>query len=51
MFTALAGPLWQVEAGLTGYSLADKRPMRDVVTGAAAVILVFGAAAVWGIAR
>jgi rhomboid protease GluP len=51
MFTSLAGPLWDVEAGLFGYSLVDKRPARDVMVGAAAVVIIFGALAFWGMVR
>lgn len=52
MFTALAGPLWDVESNLLGsYSLVDKRPVRDVLVGAAAVLFVFGALALWGMVR
>ena len=52
MFTALAGPLWDVESNLLGsYTLADKRPARDVLVGAAAVFFVFGALALWGMLR
>lgn len=48
MFTSFAGPLWQVEANVTGYSLVDKRPTRDVIVGAAVVLFIFGALALWG---
>ena len=51
MFTSFAGPLWQVEATLTGYSLVDRRPARDVMVGASVVLLIFGALALWGMAR
>ena len=52
MFTARAGPLWDVESNLLGsYTLADKRPVRDVLVGAAAVLFVFGALALWGMLR
>jgi rhomboid protease GluP len=51
MFTSLAGPLWDVEAGLFGYSLVDRRPARDVMVGAAAVVIIFGALAFWGMVR
>ncbi len=52
MFTSLAGPLWQVESNMVGgFSLVDKRSFRDVLTGAAAVVFVFGALALWGMIR
>lgn len=53
MFTALAGPLWDVEVGSVGqgYTLMDRRPTRDMLIGAAAVLFVFGALAFWGIVR
>ena len=51
MFTSLAGPLWQVQATLTGYSLTDRRPIRDVIVGAAVVLFVFSALALWGMVR
>lgn len=51
IFTSLAGPVWGVEATTFGYSLADKRPTREVIVGAAAVVFVFGAAALWGMVR
>lgn len=52
MFTSLAGPLWDVESNLLGgYALVDKRPVRDILVGAAAVLFVFGALALWGLVR
>ena len=49
IFAWFAGPLWEVREGfLSAPSLADRREPRDVVTGAAAVLLIFGALAVWG---
>jgi len=51
MFTSLAGPLWNLEMNAGGYTLVDKRPTRDVITGAAAVIFLFGMAVVWGMMR
>jgi len=52
MFTALAGPLWDVESNLLGsYALVDKRPAREVLVGAAAVLFVFGVLALWGMLR
>jgi rhomboid protease GluP len=52
MFTSLAGPVWQVESNMLGsYSLVDRRSAREVLTSAAAVVLVFGALALWGMIR
>lgn len=53
MFTALAGPLWDVEVGSVGqgHTLVDKRPTRDVLISAAAVVFVFSALAFWGMMR
>jgi len=52
MFTSFAGPLWDVESNLVGgYNLVDRRPARDVVTGAVVVAVIFGALAVWGFVR
>jgi len=51
MFTSLAGPQWAVESNFLGYSLVDKRPERDVLIGAGAVIFIFGALALWGMVR
>lgn len=52
MFTSLAGPIWQVESNMVGgFSLVDKRSFRDVLTGAAAVVFVFGALAMYGMIK
>ena len=51
MFTSFAGPLWEVEANMNGYTLVDKRPTRDLTVGASVVVLIFGALALWGIVR
>jgi rhomboid protease GluP len=51
MFTSLAGPLWQVQATMSGYSLVDRRPVRDVMIGAVVVLFIFGALALWGMVR
>jgi rhomboid protease GluP len=53
VFAWFAGPLWEVQqTAFTGATpelhLADRREPRDVVTGAAAVLLIFGGLAVWG---
>jgi rhomboid protease GluP len=51
VFTWFAGPVWEVQPALMGGSLAltDRREPREVVTGAATVVLIFGALAVWGL--
>ncbi len=51
MFTWFAGPLWEIEGISPALQLVDKRETREVVVGAATVILVFGALALWGIVR
>jgi len=51
MFTSFAGPLWNVESNLLGYSLVDKRPAREVMIGASVVIFIFGALTLWGMMR
>ena len=51
MFTSFAGPLWRVDASMTGYSLVDRRPARDVIVGTAVVVFLFGALALWGMLR
>ncbi len=51
MFTWFAGPLWEIEGISPALQLVDQRPPHEVVTGAATVILVFGALAVWGMIR
>jgi rhomboid protease GluP len=59
IFTWFAGPRWEVEAiyssplqGLQGTlpaaHLVDKRELREVVTGTAAVLLIFGVLAMFG---
>jgi rhomboid protease GluP len=51
VFTWFAGPIWEVRQPQLGEGLvlADRREPRDVLTGAAVVILIFGALAVWGL--
>jgi rhomboid protease GluP len=48
IFGWFAGPVWEVEGLPPALRLVDKREAREVVTGAAVVILIFGALAVWG---
>jgi len=51
MFTSFAGPLWEVEGIPPMLQLVDKRESREVFTGAAVALVVFGALAVWGMVR
>lgn len=51
MFTTFAGPLWEVGGISPALQLVDQRPLRNVVTGAAMVVLVFGGLAMWGMMR
>lgn len=51
VFTWFAGPVWEVrQSGLVGagFELGDRREPREIVVGAAAVLLIFGALAAWG---
>jgi rhomboid protease GluP len=48
IFTWFAGPRWEVEGVYPALSLADRREPREVLTGAAVVILIFGALAMFG---
>ena len=51
MFTSFAGPLWEIEGIYPAYQLVDRRSFREVIIGVAVVILIFGALAMWGMAR
>ena len=51
IFTSFAGPLWEIEGISPAYQLVDKRPVREVIIGAATVVLIFGGLAMWGMAR
>jgi rhomboid protease GluP len=51
VFTWFAGPLWEVEGIQPAYHLVDRRPSREVITGAATVLFIFGGLAVWGMVR
>jgi rhomboid protease GluP len=51
MFTSLAGPKWEIEGVYPAYHLVDRRSFREVMIGAATVILIFGALAMWGMVR
>lgn len=48
IFTWFGGPLWQVEGIYPLLRLVDKREGRDVVIGAAAVLIIFAALAMLG---
>ena len=48
IFTWFGGPLWQVEGIYPLLRLVDKREGRDVVVGAAAVLIIFSALAMLG---
>jgi rhomboid protease GluP len=51
MFTAFAGPKWEVEGIYPTYHLVDRRTFSAVIIGAATVVLVFGGLAMWGMVR
>ncbi|MGE5376064.1 MAG: rhomboid family intramembrane serine protease [Bacteroidota bacterium] len=51
MFTWFAGPIWKIEGAPPELHLVDQRTTRDVIVGAATVILVFSALAMWGMTR
>ena len=48
IFAWFGGPLWQVEGIYPLLRLVDKRESRDVILGAAAVLIVFGGLAILG---
>jgi len=51
MFAWFAGPIWAIEGIQPLLQLVDQRSSREAVTGAAAVLVVFGALAMWGMVR
>jgi rhomboid protease GluP len=51
IFTSFSGPLWEVEGIQPAYHLVDRRPAREVIIGAATVVLIFGGLAMWGMVR
>jgi rhomboid protease GluP len=51
MFTWFAGPVWKIEGVPPALHLVDQRSTRDVIVGAATVILVFSALAMWGMMK
>lgn len=48
IFAWFAGPRWEVEGLYPDLHLTDKREAREVLTGAVAVILIFGALVLYG---
>ena len=48
IFTAFAGPVYEIEGIYPAYHLVDKRSLQGVITGAAVVVLIFGGLAFWG---
>jgi rhomboid protease GluP len=51
MFSWFASPVWEVEGIAPQLQLVDQRPTREVITGAALVVLVFGGLAMWGMIK
>jgi rhomboid protease GluP len=51
IFTWFAGPVWEIEGIQPTLQLVDQRPSREVIIGAATVIFIFGALAMWGMVR
>jgi rhomboid protease GluP len=51
IFTWFAGPLWKIEGISPALHFEDQRSFREIVIGAATVILIFGALAMWGMMR
>jgi rhomboid protease GluP len=49
MFAWFAGPRWQVIGLFPNFHLQDLRESREVLSGAGAALLIFGALAVWGL--
>lgn len=51
MFTSFAGPLWEIRGDYPNFRPVDRRSFRAAMTGAAVVVLIFGALALWGMVR
>ncbi len=51
IFAWFAAPIWAVDGIAPDLHIVDKREPRDVITGVAMVILLFGALAVWGMVK
>ena len=48
IFTWFAGPFWMVTGMAPDLRLQDQREMREIILGASAVCLIFGALGIWG---
>jgi rhomboid protease GluP len=51
IFTSFAGPLWDLEGIPPAVHLVDRRSLREVIVGAATVVIIFGALAMWGMVK
>ncbi len=51
IFTWFAGPLWEIEGIQPMLQVVDQRSSREVIIGAATVLLIFGSLAMWGMIR
>jgi hypothetical protein len=49
IFAWFAGPRWQVTGLFPDFHLQDLREPREVLSGAAVALLIFGALAAWGL--
>lgn len=49
MFAWFASPLWAVSGIAPDLKLTDQRELREMITGAGVVVLVFGGLAIWGL--
>ena len=51
MFTSFAGPVWELAGIHPLLHVEDRRSLRELITGAAVVLLVFGGLAMWGMVK
>jgi rhomboid protease GluP len=51
IFAWFAGPVWEIEGIQPMLQLVDKRSSREVIIGAATVLIIFGGLAMWGMVR
>ncbi len=51
LFTFLAGPVWKIEGAPPDLHVEDQRSISSMLVGAATVIMVFSALAMWGMVR
>ena len=51
MFAWFAGPIWAIEGIQPMLQIVDKRSSREVIVGAATVLIIFGGLAMWGMVR